>query len=186
MSEKPILFNTQMVKVILEGRKTQTRRIAKSIQDFKKQDSGCIFWNIQSKNSYSIGGGSPDIFFEKYVPCQIGDTLWVRETWSTEYDGVHDDNGYGRYVYKADGKTVDVYEGSSNRWYPSIHMPREAARLFLKVTDVTVERLNDITEEQAKCEGFSSKFMFMAYWDAIYKNWSENPWVWVIEFERVV
>lgn len=127
------------------------------------------------------------------MPCfyQPGDILYVRETWAEGADG---------YEYKTDHKDSDGWG-----WRPSIHMPRAAARIFLRVTGVRVERLWDITEEQAKAEGFykgwaptktasmssTAKQAFMWTWDSTIKRadqvrygWGANPWVWVIEFER--
>lgn len=211
MAEKPILFNTDMVKAILEGRKTQTRRIIKPqpkenhiyklgyvICSGDKSEVGKFAWGTNEH------GG---IISKARPPYQIGDTLWVRETWCYE-ENMHDitegkpDLPSGRYkhryIYKASypDYAVDVGVGT-NGWRPSIHMPREAARLFLKVTDVRVERLQDITDEGAKLEGSnfgigweekmkeSAIDRFRRLWDGIYHNWNENPWVWVIEFERV-
>lgn len=192
---KPILFNTEMVRAILDGRKTVTRRIVdpKYIQSetapIKTADGIFHFW----------------CYGEVKSPYKVGDILYVRETWSTQYDGINDDNGYGQYVYKADGTKLDNSRGSASRWYPSIHMPKSAARIFLKVTDVRVERLQDITEEQAKAEGVSGlcydvetgeerydMTFFKILWDSTIKKqdidlygWDANPFVWVIEFERV-
>jgi hypothetical protein len=192
-----------MVKAILEDKKIQTRRVIKNC-DPAAETIELRTWD--NNNGYCDGYGN--IFNSPY---SVGDTLWVRETWTTEYDGIHDDNGYGRYVYKVDGKTLDIYEGSSNRWRPSIHMPRAAARLFLKVTDIRCERLQNITENETKAEGIKGIprsrelyptddyiYPFKTLWDSIYApkgygygnehtyGWLENPWVWVIEFERMV
>lgn len=184
MAYKPILFNTEMVQAIMAGQKTQTRRVCKGQGD-------C--------NPVQVG----------YHPsCNPGDILWVRETW-------HKDAG--RYMYRANyadderffrnGKEVQM------RWSPSIHMPKEAARIFLRVKDVRMERLADITEEQAEKEGCSAGYFnitcgpfgndddpdewtaiedFQRVWDSTIKpadrdwyGWNANPWVWVIEFEKV-
>lgn len=199
--EKGILFNTEMVKKILKGRKTTTRRIVKL--DFKKvYTMACA----NGKWLESYGETLPEHLKEWYVkekakpPYQVGDILYVRETWSTQYDGIHDNNGYGIYVYKADGTILDNSEGiSSSHWYPSIHMPKVAARIFLKVTNVKVQRIQDITEDEAQAEGCygvsynvtdgkennRSREWFKILWNRLYNNWDENPWVWVIEFERI-
>ncbi len=193
--EKPILFNTDMVRAILDLRKTQTRRIAKTIP----AETHLVEEISKNKFEAHWGGYQPDThtFVDSTCiikpPYAVGDTLWVRETWG-DYDGE-----VRYYLYRADYQDgAKMFEWSEldefgekiicdlPKWHPSIHMPRAAARIFLKVTGVRVERLNDITEEQAKSEGFSSKFMFMACWDAIYNNALDNPWVWVIEFERMV
>lgn len=210
--EKPILFNTEMVQAILEGRKTQTRRIIKN-----KYENADIEWFTNKYGTHLVymQNDVPEPVYnpetkttrhklraceEIKPPYHVGDILWVRETWSTQYDGIHDSNGYGKYVYKADGTILDNSEGiSSSRWYPSIHMPRTAARIFLKVTNVRVERIQDITEEECIKEGCGKEFYscdygggyldpkdnFMVTWDSIYNNWLKNPWVWVIEFEKI-
>ena len=132
-------------------------------------------------------------------PYRKGDILYVRETWAKD--------SFGHYVYKTD------YEGTTLspdwKWQPSIHMPKEAARIWLKVTDIRVERLQDITEEQAKAEGaidnrgfihssenehnviHTAREHFMRIWNSTLKiynkeqyGWDANPWVWLIEFER--
>ena len=129
-------------------------------------------------------------------PYHPGDILWVRETWAKSMAGT--------FMYRADDKAIMV-----ERWHPSIHMPREAARIFLRVTDVRPERLNDITDVQAKAEGVSMPLpaqkdpeyaeyiggywgAFADLWDSTIKpkdiptyGWAANPWVWVIEFERI-
>lgn len=194
---RPILFNTEMVKAILDGRKTQTRRVMKfSVNDV--YDRACIngYWlqtyDPQNPPARLIG------WFIKYIakkPCEPGDVLYVRETWCRDA---------GRFMYRAnyaeeekfyrDGKEVQL------RWSPSIHMPKEAARIFLRVKDVRVERLQDMDEEAAIAEGFadspeetdSSLERFTALWDKTVKRddlreygYHANPWVWVIEFERI-
>lgn len=166
----PILFNTDMVRAILDGRKTVTRRVMKPHNPFRgdyKQRDG--LW----VNGYGDGSGKEaeghikdysvsscwiraDRYIEKYAPYHIGDILYVRETWcrvSEDVDKIHfehsDTMWDGMYLYKAVGYDLtDI-----GKWHPSIHMPKEAARIWLKVTDVRVERLQDITEEQAKAEG---------------------------------
>ena len=124
--------------------------------------------------------------------------MWVRETWSTHYDGIHDDL---QLCYKADGIDLksECLPGENNRWYPSIHMPKEAARIFLKVKDVRIEKLWEIDEEAAIAEGFEDSpavtdpplQRFSELWDKTIKRdglrefgYYANPWVWVIEFER--
>lgn len=169
---KPIIFNTDMVKAILDGRKTQTRRLAK----FPEGMTGRLPEHPENQTE-------PLLFYPcgiKYCPYKVGDILYVRETWNQCYDG--------SFVYKADSKP-------NSGWRPSIHMPREAARLFLRVADVKVERLQEITEEDATKEGFESSldpytpaiWKFIDVWDGIYlyrrQGWTENPWVFVIELE---
>lgn len=222
---KPILFNTEMVRAILEGRKTVTRRA------MKPQPLDGVREMYQSTSRGRTVWRSPgvDAWFEVPTPCQPGDILWVRETWTKE----------GReYFYRADFDSdyLDPCETLSGGypyectyhpgcegcmrgpqriyWHPSIHMPREAARLFLRVTGVRVERLQKITEDEAKAEGAAkaypytdpetgkTAFMldekgtyrsgFSQIWDRTIKPkdrisycWESTPWVWVIEFERI-
>lgn len=207
--ERPILFNAEMVEAILQGRKLKTRRLVKPrLLDGYRIDTvqgkflkTKIFSDLRPEDEL-IG----IITGEFKQPYQIGDTLWVRETWA-------DLRGKGfdsEYSYLANNFNKNGFEDVDGRrcrldygvkWRPSIHMPRAAARLFLKVTNIRVERLQDITEEDAKDEGFlnnkgmihspeneycrlhTAREHFISTWDNIYKNALENPWVWVIEFE---
>lgn len=156
---KPILFNTEMVRAILDGRKTVTRRVikgARSIFNFldleldpaigitdkwgelKPKDVKGLFANFEADDSYPI---EYPMF---KAPYQVGDILYIRETWR-EYNG--------KYFFKAnEPKEYDDYK-TNPKWKPSIHMPKEAARIFLKVTDVRVERLQDMTEDDVCSEG---------------------------------
>ncbi|WP_337473365.1 hypothetical protein [Jutongia sp.] len=183
----PMLFNTEMVKAILDGRKTCTRRVLK--HPFEVHPNGFI---TKPHGNDRLCPYTP--------PYQPGDILYVRETWSEIRNA---DGSHKKYVYKAS----DQYPfGESGyiikfKWKPSIHMPKEAARIWLKVTDVRVERLQDITEVGAINEGCiddiefakgkSARNHFAALWNTTIKKpdidiygWSANPWVWVIEFER--
>lgn len=176
MAIKPILFNTEMVRAILDGRKSCTRRVVKP----------------QPTARYGVQCIKP--------PYQPGDILYIRETWSEGYED-------GTYIYKADDKLADLptfKESSKLIYHPSIHMPKEAARIWLKVTDVRVERLQEISAESALAEG-TDKYIhtnggldenmtitsFIGIWNSTIKKsdidrygWDANPWVWVIEFER--
>jgi hypothetical protein len=213
---KPIIFNTVMVRAILDERKTQTRRIVKPQPTNSKETFGVVTFSTCSKDIGCFGFGSGNKFntFIK-PPYQVGEILWVRETWAQTWTPCSNDTGF---VYKADGEPPTFpYWGNASQckdevWIPSIHMPREAARIFLKVTNVRVERLQDISEEDAKAEGIYSYWAephrdgapfigaskeigadlcctrieaFSQKWDSIYGNWMENPWAWVIEFEKV-
>lgn len=183
---KPIIFSTSMVKAILDGKKTQTRRVIK-IDDTPEN------WKISIAGTSIVRAEPYDVKLPRYA---AGDILWVRETWS-EHQEYYNNSAKvfaePHYIYKADG----VY---ANKWHPSIHMPKEAARIFLKATDVRAERLQDITEEDAIAEGMSktlvdgvvfisAKGNFHVLWDSLNikrgYGWEANPWVWVIEFERV-
>jgi len=164
VKEKPILFSAAMVRAILDGRKTQTRRVVRP-QLWLRENSRFV-----QKPKY-----------------QVGDILWVRETWQHWLN----DNGNpsGDCMYKAD-------ECGRNGigWKPSLFMPREACRLFLKVTEVRAERLQDISEKDAIAEGVRSRLPdngiaqseFQDIWDSINAKkfpWESNPWVWVITFQ---
>jgi hypothetical protein len=174
---KPILFQTDMVKAILEGRKTQTRRVmgcSGALYPNETVADWVVRWKVKPR-------------------YQVGDILWVRETWTLMEPTCNE--GPGFYLYKAD---EPVCENSPwfSKWHPSIYMPKEAARIFLEVTDVRVERVNDISEEDAKSEGCdkllmttsSAKNNFMNLWNRINERrgygWETNPWVWVISFKK--
>lgn len=189
MAIKPILFNTEMVRAILDGRKTCTRRIVKP-QPTARYGAQCIM-----------------------PPYQPGDILYVRETWERFecWNCEGDERGNcpkeprksvlyktcGCYMYRA----TDEISGDA-KWHPSIHMPKEAARIWLKVTNVRVERLQEITIDGIRNEGISSmavhagdKEIALKEWENLWNStikksdidrygWSANPWVWVIGFER--
>lgn len=184
---KPILFNSEMVRAILDGRKTQTRRIIKPQPTNPR-------WNNIGWLGWDDGHG-----YRIKPPCEPGDILWGRETWDNipVSPGGHIRMG-GRYYYKADD---DLRPGAwkVGKWRPSIHMPKEAARIFLFVRDVRIERLWDMDEEAAISEGFedspagtnSPLERFSTLWDKTIKRddlrkygYHANPWVWAIEFER--
>ncbi len=194
-SVKPILFNTQMVKAILEGRKTVTRRV------MKPQPDGPMY----RKSPFDLPGFFVTQGGSVYIaPYQPGDILYVRESWQFFpcFDCVKsmcdttpltyedsDSVTEGCWIYKA-----DYIESDQKRvcWHPSIHMPKQAARIFLRVTDVRVERLKDITATQAMNEGFTDWNDFVKLWNSTIKQadlptygWEANPWVWVVQFERI-
>ncbi len=200
MKEKPILFSTDMVKAILEGRKTMTRRIIKPQPDL----------GIDPFEGYShitVGNYSPALIdkngemypgeeiFGAYTDdgewgwkCpygQVGGRLWVRETWKKLHPIMD-----SKALYKADMMAPDL----GKPWRPSIFMPRWASRILLEITEVRVERLNCMTESDVSAEGYETevgaepKPAFSVFWDSINAKrgygWSVNPWVWVIEFKR--
>lgn len=220
----PILFNGEMVRAILDGRKTCTRRVV------KPQWNGCdncmcihdeFLYDSKSNVVYCARCGEP-LSPARKPPYQPGDILYVRETWTEEC---------GKYYYRADYDSdyldpcetlsggypascrnyvgCDMCTATSTRihWRPSIHMRKEAARIWLRVTDVRLERLQDITAEQVVKEGTTGLTLdmiqnsdelkkhydipFAVLWDSPIKKadcnlygWAANPWVWVIEFER--
>ena len=188
MAIKPILFNTEMVRAILDGRKSCTRRLVKH--------------DVESVLNSPYHKAHPEVEDKQIIsklcnpPYQLGDILYVRETWCDDRQFTHDSTP-GRYFYKAS-------ESGNFKWKPSIHMPKEAARIWLKVTDVRVERLQEISAESALAEG-ADKYIhtnggldenmtitsFIGIWNSTIKKsdlgsygWDANPWVWVIEFER--
>lgn len=157
MAIKPILFNTEMVLAILDGRKTCTRRLVKPqpdeqytcplgyvVHSTEKKDEGCF--------GFSVDEHSGSIQYAK-LPYQPGDILYIRETWHKYTKRVG--NGEGCHLTEFYGYKASIAnsEDANEPWKPSIHMPKEAARIWLKVTNVSVERLQDITEDGAKAEG---------------------------------
>ena len=190
MAIKPILFNTEMVRAILDGRKDATRRIVKG---FIPDDAVWGYTAFTPKGYISCRGTFADGYGEKFfkLPCEPGDILYVRETWK---------KAPNRYYYYEDWQRNDIADVT--KWKPSIHMPKEAARIWLKVTDVRVERLQEITSEQICREGVEveyphvlngeeKRYAFSTLWNNTIKKsdinrygWDANPWVWVIEFER--
>ena len=186
MAIKPILFNTEMVRAILDGRKTCTRRIIKA----EKVDN---VLNSPARKS------NPDIPDAQFIKCLVdmkyepGDILYVRETWKKAPNG---------YYYYENWQRDDIADVA--KWKPSIHMPKEAARIWLRVTDVRVERLQEMTGQDVLKEGLNShvhpqasyfdcnqREMFEKLWNSTIKKpdldrygWDASPWVWVIEFER--
>ncbi|EBC2855149.1 hypothetical protein CYF23_02455 [Salmonella enterica] len=224
MKERGMIFNAEMVRAILDGRKTQTRRPIKWKQtrftEIAERDDGSLWpWAEDCER-----GG--DIWFA--CPYgEIGDRIWVRETWATlgNEDGCCVD--WGGKLCKGDEKSAArIYRASCEQrpgdyglwsipddadwkphtenekfegaWRPSIHMPRWASRITLEITDVRVERLRGLSEEDAKSEGiipsaggvlpgWEYRINFRDLWMDIYgtDNWEANPWVWVIEFKRV-
>ena len=198
MAIKPILFNTEMVRAILDGRKTCTRRICKDANEYTVPDMD--FYNADMR-TYAVHNFADKKHTEKLsiaertCPICPGDILYVRETFIQA--AAH------TFWYKADDK---AWMSKDLLWKPSIHMPKEAARIWLNVTDVRVERLQEITEVGIQKEGVevdpkecAGKFdfiselflLFQRLWDSTIKKsdcdrygWNALPWVWVIEFER--
>ena len=207
IKERPILFSAPMVRAILEGRKTVTRR------EVKKQAAlDCLAAGFEP-DFLALPGNSDLCPYGK-----LGDRLWVRETFafadkSGSHDAAPDEHwrparpGMEPEIYRcwyraSDGHTADGF------WKPSIHMPRWASRILLEITDVRVERLQDITEDQAKAEGVrlytdhaelgdwwhvegietysaDPRKSFELLWSSVGGDWQANPWVWVVEFKRV-
>lgn len=237
MSVKPILFNTEMVRAILDGRKTCTRRVIKPQPDEKHiYPLGYVTDSTEKKNvgcfGFSIDEYSGSVQYAKQ-PYHPGDILYVRETWQCwrahRYEATADirfraggddvrlqfANGNTDSINRLDYNTfVHKWFSHNGKWKPSLFMPKEAARIWLKVTDVRVERLQEITEDGAKAEGINEEWA-MSWWSPTYYDpdsggypkyrdtfafevwnktikksdigrygWYANPWVWVVEFER--
>lgn len=202
MREKPIIFSTEMVKAILDGRKTQTRRLAKP-QPEPGPGNGDYSWRWQE---HSWEEANLVQALHESAPYQPGDVLWVRETfyvnyYRNEWPDFTVEQLREQTYYAADGLPDFEGEEYGLRWSPSIHMPRWAARIFLKVTAVLAERLQEITTYEAESEGTnpwdavelrpgetSCIAAFRQLWNSIYSKrglgWDANPWVWVYEFER--
>ncbi|HBQ8756660.1 TPA: morphogenetic protein [Klebsiella quasipneumoniae] len=200
MIERGMIFNGEMVRAILDGRKTQTRRPVKfPVLD---KNLGCELSGNELAGELSAGNYLNSAF------GRPGDCIWVRETWSSDFANYYPND---RVWYAADNnrrldiEVVDgvrgIYSPESDvyvpfRWRPSIHMPRWASRILLEITDVRVERLKSISDGDAIREGCSTADMksgdcvadvFARLWASIYgsDSWNANPWVWVIEFKRV-
>ncbi|QLA04751.1 hypothetical protein [Enterobacter sp. DSM 30060] len=219
MKERGMIFNSEMVRAILDGRKTQTRRIMKIqpehsglglrlVTDSKNgSDDGKYFWS--SSDACGLKARS------KSFTCPfgvVGDRIWVRETFQGplfDYEQMEsyleDSSKFEKpefCQYAADGKPApEYYDADDNLrhgWRPSIHMPRWASRILLEITDVRVERLASVSDEDAGKEGYPADpspfggpmdkwLWFRQLWDGIYpeQSFKHNPWVWVIEFKRV-
>ena len=214
IKERPILFSAPMVRAILEGRKTVTRRATKVQPHIDASGNFCV----GSSNYGQDGYGKPVTKHFVNGCCPYGkprDRLWVRETWYCDHSevmrgpylkpddlDVSEARDDGTLVYAADGLTP--YEADQPVWKPSIHMPRWACRILLEITEVRVERLQDISEEQARVEGVhkqpttdwysvpgidgvgtTPRSAFANLWQTTGGDWDANPWVWVVEFKQV-
>lgn len=219
MKERGMIFNGEMVRAILDGRKTQTRRIIKKQPESSEfglryiaesslaKEVGMYFWSqsdacgVKSRsNPFACPYGKP------------GDRIWARETWADAGGSAPDLKLYrANYPEHVPSHYENVPPVDEIRWTPSIHMPRWASRILLEITDVRVERLNDISEEDAMREGIDADRLaesqdnydciadhnmtgrptatgaFKYLWESIYgeESWNANPWVWVISFKRV-
>lgn len=182
MGTKPILFNTENVRALLEGRKTATRRVVKFRRGWNPKWTGYI-------PDGAVLYGSNNTPAAK-APYKKGDTLWVRETWNCLPIPEPLRGTSKTYWYKADGAAPE------DKWRSPYHMPKEAARIFLRVTAVRAERLQELTTKDAEMEGIDPRepmfTKFVELWDSTIKpkeratcGWEANPWVWVIEFERI-
>ncbi|PHZ92574.1 hypothetical protein CS912_22710 [Klebsiella variicola] len=207
ITERGMIFNAEMVRAILDGRKTQTRRPIKWKQTRfteigEREDGSKWPWSEDAEHA-----------FDFWHPCpfgSVGDRIWVRETFQGplfDFDLMDsyckDSTPFEKSefcVYKADGVPAPEFYDADDElhccWRPSIHMPRWASRILLEITGVRVERLKSISDRDALREGCSTAEMksgdcvadvFARLWASIYgdESWNSNPWVWVIEFKRI-
>lgn len=211
--EHPILFSTPMVQAILEGKKIMTRRVIKNKFFLKYpkarfyEKSSDLLKDVEVRfHGKKVDPKTVTLFedvstgFMFGVKCpygKVGDRLWVRESWCN----ISKAEVAPEYVFKADTLDAEDYDPTEWRWKPSIHMPKAAARIWLEITGIRVERLWDITEAEAKAEGAefqlwrtlnntdttSYKNGFTSLWLHINgdDSWNANPWVWVVEFKRI-
>lgn len=209
VKEHPILFSTPMVQAILEGRKTQTRRVVKPQPPTGCEDNDpiidwCDYDNVFGWQKIYASWETklhPDGFHSVVSPFgKVGDVLWVRETHLMCHEDDFLEGFDSRMVYKASVHD-DWYKSLKEKhphykWKPSIFMNKTDARIWLRISNIRVERLQDISEDDAKSEGVvegnyqdsvSCRYKFRTLWLSINgeHSWKENPWVWVIEFERI-
>ena len=210
---KQVLFKTEMVQAILDGRKTQTRRIIKPQPEIT---NNWYSWNGHWPNSEhgacgcNVLDGFSDAMAWRAPFGKVGDHLWVRETWGVirAFDDlspsiIHHDTIVGYKTDPTDKWYQTGFSGDAGKWRSSIHMPRWASRITLKITSIKIQYVQEITTADAKAEGVKESFVmpdhvvsmgyvhaFRELWDSINSDrgfgWDKNPWVWVIEFEAKV
>lgn len=204
MKERPILFNAQMVRAILGGTKTQTRRIVKP-----QPHHAAMLWHYGSSNSaepFTFAGNGIDTVEHRCPYGKPGDRIWVRETFAysvIDPEGLplEDDPENYDIIYRATCQQGGGWrDGEGNPikapWKPSIHMPRWASRITLEITGVRVERLDDITVSDAIAEGYDGSVddpvdpsikWYSRLWEQIngVGSWEASPWVWVVEFKQI-
>ncbi len=175
--ERPILFSAPMVRAILDGSKTQTRRIFKGTTEHKGP------YNLDYMEAHRQASG-----WGRICPYGApGDRLWVRETWAPWSDGLGCADESSWVLYRA-----DTTRPEPNRWRAPMAMPREASRILLEITDVRVQRLQYISDDDARAEGYDRSHAFPREWFALLwesingdGSWNANPWVWAITFRRL-
>ncbi|EMM3425586.1 hypothetical protein RRS04_000273 [Klebsiella aerogenes] len=205
MTERGMIFNAEMVRAILDGRKTQTRRIVKGTDGAVKF---CKEWNINGEEVFVVLGEKDHTGMNPVlgaISCPfgaVGDRIWVREAFRVHSRATD----VATLVYKASERNswteqtrrvpvaVCNKPATPEKWTPSLHMPRWASRILLEITGVRVERLRSMSQDDARAEGviaasgpMEAGLAFRELWDSIYgeESWKDNPWVWVIEFKRV-
>lgn len=211
MKEHPIIFNGEMVRAILDGRKTQTRRVIKP-QPFDRsqyrRDHQIEIISGRAENGDEIDGlyaytkSTGGTWDAKCPFGQPGDRLWVRETSGLQVrrDAL---GGTGEFrVYRASNPDATRFTANGKtypiKWVPSIHMPRYASRILLEITDVRVEKLKHIPRDGIIAEGYPAEraidggdydpfLWYRDLWESLYGDgsWQKNPWVWVIEFKQI-
>ena len=205
MKQRPILFSGAMVNAILEDRKTQTRRIIKDQPQIDPATGDWLWINTDEMSRVRPLADFADIKAAHCPYGKVGDHLWVRETWAKQLDG--------NIIYRADFKDWEKADyTATGHWKPSIFMPRDACRIMLEITDVRVELLNDISEEDSIAEGvmkgrehyldyiafkhkttqfvyqcMNAKASYKSLWASIngHQSWEQNPFVWGITFKRI-
>ncbi len=188
MKEHPIIFSAEMVRAILEGRKTQTRRVVKFNKPFSNHSSWpyvtkCVDGGWVWSDSQNFDASDPVEAGKQCPYGDPGDRLWVRESFCR--------TGAGETVYRADNKTDQPY-WTLLKWKPSIHMPRWASRITLEITEVRVQRLQEISSDDVRAEGLDPDPIASNYFPYIWNfinskggySWESNPWVWAITFKR--
>lgn len=217
MKELPILFSTPMVQAILEGRKTETRRVVKTYikpGNYRYDGTGPEAHHFLETIKDNHEPGERYINIGKCPYGQPGDVLWVRENYlkppTITYKMLRDGaDTWPKFDYQADISATEIEQYKSWGWKlkPSIHMPKAAARIWLQVQEIKVERLEDITEDGAIAEGverirhplfsgyinycnetlfyYEAKYSFISLWESINgpHSWAANPWVWVVKFK---
>ncbi|HBY7762737.1 hypothetical protein [Klebsiella pneumoniae] len=193
MKERGMIFNAEMVRALLDGRKTQTRRIIKDCT--VGRDPISKFIKIGKKFIGCYPEDVPELIRECCPYGVPGDRIWVRETWAEAGASAPDLKLYrANYPEHVPSIYENVPPAEEIRWTPSIHMPRTASRILLEITGVRVERLRSMSQDDARAEGviaasgsMEAGLAFRELWDSIYgeESWKANPWVWVIEFKRV-
>ncbi len=188
-----MIFNAEMVRALLDGRKTQTRRIIKDCT--VGRDPISKFIKIGKKFIGCYPEDVPELIRECCPYGVPGDRIWVRETWAEAGASAPDLKLYrANYPEHVPSIYENVPPAEEIRWTPSIHMPRTASRILLEITDVRVERLRSMSQDDARAEGviaasgpMEAGLAFRELWDSIYgeESWKATPWVWVIEFKRV-
>ncbi len=198
MKEHPILFSGKMVRAILDGRKTQTRRVIKRFTIGGPNDPESSVFDVYDKTASpswigAFGLDGKGNFCDRCPYGKPGDRLWVRECFWMPM-GYNEKKHKDKILYKA--TCLPKMDNIKSRWKPSIHMPRWASRILLEVTDVWVKRVNDAGYEDMIAEGIpftkypaTASFLFQNLWNSINAKrgfgWDKNPWVWVVEFRRI-